>query len=258
MESDTVIQKIYSVYEGEFNPGFIGRKQPRHSDCFVYYVYGSASYIFENYTLSVSEGTAFYLSKNSLYNIEINEKSKYICIDFDFSPSSEVRRSCVFGSVGVGTANLFTRFFHIRFKDECTNLPKAFSLIYEIYHNLIKRNNEKYSRYSDYDKIVEYVLDHYTSSDISPASISEATGLSQSHIRRSLNARLHVTPIKYINYLRLEKAKKLLLESNFSLSEIARATGFEDPFYFSRIFKKHYGSSPRNFRAKNENDTHHI
>ena len=252
MDSDLVIQKLHSAFEGEFNPGFIKGKRPRHSDCFVYYVYGNANYIFENYTLNVSEGTAFYLSKNSLYNIKINEKSKYICIDFDFLPSSEVRRSCSFGSVGVSTENLFSRFLHIRFKDDRTNLPKAFSLIYEIYHNLIKRNHEKYSRYSDYDKIVEYVLDHYTSPDISLSAIANGTGLSESHIRRCLNAKMHVTPIKYINHLRLEKAKKMLLESNFTISEIATATGFEDQFYFSRIFKKHYGSSPRDFRIENE------
>ena len=252
MDSDIVIQKIYSAFEGEFNPGFIQRNKPRHSDCFVYYVYGDASYIFENYTLNVSMGTAFYISKESLYNIKINEKSKYICIDFDFCPSPEVRRSVIFGSVGVSTVNLFSRFLHIHFRNEGFYLPKAFSLIYEIYYSLLKRNNEKYSRYSDYDKIVEYALDHYTEQDISLASISAGTGLSESHIRRCLSAKLHITPIKYINHLRLEKAKRLLLESNFSILEIASATGFEDPFYFSRVFKKQYGTSPRAFRLENE------
>ena len=82
MRSDLVIQKIYSAFEGKFNPGFIKRKGLRHSDCFVYYLNGSADYIFDGYTLSVCKGDAFYIAKNSLYDIKINEKSKYICIDF--------------------------------------------------------------------------------------------------------------------------------------------------------------------------------
>ena len=252
MNSNLIIQKIHSAFEGEFNPGFIKGKGARHSDCFVYYVYGNANYIFENCTLNVSEGTGFYISKSSVYDIKINEKSKYICIDFEFQQSDRTRRSLSFGNVGVGISNLFSRFLHIRFAEDRDNLPKAFSLLYEIYFELLKKTNEKYSRYADFDAITEFVLDNYTSPDISIAAIAKGSGFSESQVRRMFKAKLRVTPIKYINYLRLEKAKKMLTESNFSVSEIAFATGFEDQFYFSRIFKKQYGISPLSYRFENQ------
>ena len=250
MNTDIVIHKIYSAFEGEFNPGLIKRGRRRHSDCFVYYLYGSAEYIFDGYTLSVCEGRAFYLPKNSMYDIKINEKSKYICVDFDFQPSDEERRGYVLDVVGVGVENLFLKLLRSRFWDEDADFAKAFSLLYEIYSELLGRRGGRYSRYTDFDKIYEYVIEHYTDPDISLPSISKETGLSESYIRRAFFAKMNVTPIKYINGLRVEKAKKMLTESNFSVSEIALATGFEDQFYFSRVFKRSVGVSPRGFRSE--------
>ena len=119
MDSNLIIEKIHSAFEGEFNPGFIKGKGARHSDCFVYYVYGNANYIFENCTLNVSEGTGFYISKSSVYDIKINEKSKYICIDFEFQQSDRTRHSLSFGNVGLGISNLFSRFYLLRIEIIC-------------------------------------------------------------------------------------------------------------------------------------------
>ncbi|MBQ3015851.1 MAG: helix-turn-helix transcriptional regulator [Clostridia bacterium] len=251
MQSDLVIQKIHSAFDGEFNPGFIKRKGMRHSDCFVYYLYGSADYIFDDYTLNVSAGDSFYLAKNSLYDIRINEKSKYICIDFEFHPSKETRQSLLFKNVGIATSKYFLKFLHIRTDVNGGNIPKAFSMIYEIYFELLKRSNEKYLRGRGFDKINEYIVDSYSRPDISLESIARGTGFSESQIRRTLKSRLRITPLKYINFLRLEKAERLLSESNLSISEIAFATGFEDQFYFSRAFRKQYGISPMGYRRNN-------
>ena len=214
------------------------------------YVQGKAEYIFENYSLKVSEGDAFFLAKNSEYDIKIHDKSKYICIDFEFQLSNEVRNSLLFKNVGIGIGKLFSRFLHIRPVEDQDNVPKAFSLLYEIYFELLKKNNEKYSRYISFDKINEFILDNYTSADISLALIASGTGFSESQVRRMIKAKLHVNPVQYINHLRLEKAKKMLSESNLSISEIAFATGFEDQFYFSRIFKNNVGMSPFEYRKE--------
>lgn len=53
----------------------------------------------------------------------------------------------------------------------------------------------------------------------------------------------------YIKQLRLEKAKSLLKETDLPVMEIATAVGFEDYNYFSRVFKKTYGMSPRHCRS---------
>ncbi len=56
------------------------------------------------------------------------------------------------------------------------------------------------------------------------------------------------SPINYINHLRIDKARSLLTFSIMSISEIADYLGFSSVHYFSRMFKKHTGSSPAEFR----------
>lgn len=56
------------------------------------------------------------------------------------------------------------------------------------------------------------------------------------------------SPVKYKNGMRIAAARSLLSNSNLSVTEIAAEVGFDDPYYFSRIFKKLTGKSPRGFR----------
>lgn len=57
-----------------------------------------------------------------------------------------------------------------------------------------------------------------------------------------------LSPIDYRNDLRLSAARSLLLHSTLSIKEISEHVGFDDPYYFSRLFKKKCGVSPREFR----------
>jgi len=57
-----------------------------------------------------------------------------------------------------------------------------------------------------------------------------------------------VSPFRYLADFRLRRARQLLLTTEYSLAQIAVATGFRDPFYLSRVFKKAEGLSPREYR----------
>lgn len=57
-----------------------------------------------------------------------------------------------------------------------------------------------------------------------------------------------VPPYKYILSLKMTRAKQLLRQTEHSVSEIAKFIGYQDPLYFSRIFKKHCGVTPMQYR----------
>ncbi len=57
-----------------------------------------------------------------------------------------------------------------------------------------------------------------------------------------------LSPHRYLMKVRLEKAVYFLCNTTLNVSEIAELTGFEDPLYFSRIFKKQYSLSPKAYR----------
>ena len=57
------------------------------------------------------------------------------------------------------------------------------------------------------------------------------------------------SPVEYRNDLRLSNAESMLRHTDMPIGEIAAVVGFEDPFYFSRIFTGHFGASPKAYRA---------
>lgn len=58
-----------------------------------------------------------------------------------------------------------------------------------------------------------------------------------------------LTPMKYVNYIRLEKSKLLLISSDMKIKDIAFLVGFNDELFFSRQFKNSYGISPKQLRS---------
>ena len=73
-------------------------------------------------------------------------------------------------------------------------------------------------------------------------------GLSERTFHRRWKENFEISPHAYILRRRINEACKLLLETNQKISSIATETGFNDPYYFSRIFKKYTSHSPNKYR----------
>lgn len=79
------------------------------------------------------------------------------------------------------------------------------------------------------------------------ASLAEECEVSAGHLSRLFNEFLGTTFNDFLNRVRLDAADTLLRENRLTIKEIAYATGYHDPNYFSRIFKRFRGVSPREF-----------
>lgn len=84
--------------------------------------------------------------------------------------------------------------------------------------------------------------------------LAQMAGLSVSHYSRLFKKYIGYSPIDYLTHLRVDRAKELLVLSDYRLKSIASSVGYTDEFYFSRIFKKVTGVSPREY-AKNHRIT---
>lgn len=82
------------------------------------------------------------------------------------------------------------------------------------------------------------------------AAMARAAGLSRFHFLRRFKRATGSTPWRYLTELRLARAKNLLIDPACSVGEAARSTGFEDPAYFSRLFRRRTGLSPSAYRAR--------
>ncbi|WP_408894259.1 helix-turn-helix domain-containing protein [Paenibacillus taichungensis] len=94
---------------------------------------------------------------------------------------------------------------------------------------------------------ISYIEDHY----LEPLTLEEIAGKSNvsiRHLNRIFRSYYQMTPISYLQKLRLEKACYLLKQGNLSITEISYECGFNDSNYFTRKFTKMYGISPKTYR----------
>jgi two-component system response regulator YesN len=95
-------------------------------------------------------------------------------------------------------------------------------------------------------KAVEYIRNHYAE-ELTLNSAAEAAGVSSAYLSRLFSEHFRTSFIDYLTELRIEKGEKLIRESGKSVKEIAFAVGYQDPNYFSKIFRKLRGQSPTEF-----------
>ena len=103
--------------------------------------------------------------------------------------------------------------------------------------------------YTYVQKAVEYIAAHY-SYQITIEDIAAYVGLSRSHLFRSFEAVLHLSPKEYLSQFRIKQACYLLRPSSLSITAIANSVGFESSLYFSKAFKKAKQMPPRDYKQK--------
>lgn len=96
---------------------------------------------------------------------------------------------------------------------------------------------------------IRYINEHY-SEDISIKTLSEIEHYNESYYCEWFRKKTGLSPREYIKELRVEKAKELLLNTDYSVLQIAEQVGYSYNSSFSRIFKETEGISPDHFRRK--------
>lgn len=81
------------------------------------------------------------------------------------------------------------------------------------------------------------------------AQLARMAGMAPAYFHRQFRTAFGLTPHDYMLRRRLDLARHLLRESDRRIHEIAAEAGYENAFYFSRVFTKHFGQSPKSFRA---------
>jgi AraC-like DNA-binding protein len=109
----------------------------------------------------------------------------------------------------------------------------------------VKKENE-----SDNLKQVNSFMKNNVHTSISVAEFAESYGCSSSNLYKLFKQNTGSSPQDFFIHLKMERARKYLLQSNLKVKEIAAKLGYSDPYYFSRIFSKHVGLSPANYRKE--------
>ncbi|MBO4863908.1 MAG: response regulator [Eubacterium sp.] len=117
------------------------------------------------------------------------------------------------------------------------------------------RNQLSDKKYTEIiDKAKNYIKDNYQNEDMSLQSVASSVNVSSNHFSAIFRKETGETFIDYLTAVRMEKAKELLICTSMKTSEVGFEVGYRDPHYFSYIFKKSAGMSPKEYRRiKKEN-----
>lgn len=96
-------------------------------------------------------------------------------------------------------------------------------------------------------KCIDYIKQNFDRK-ITLDDIAVYVSLSRSYLSKLFKDETGYSLFSYINHIRIEKSKELLLDDTISLVDVAGLCGFEDQSYFTKVFKKETGISPKRFR----------
>lgn len=131
---------------------------------------------------------------------------------------------------------------------ENLSLLIAGNLVRQIKHNLpSKPHNILKSKKEYIKKVIDYMNENYTAS-VSCDEMANLIKMDKFGFIRSFKAQTSKTPYEYLLDLKIEKAKKMLRASDYSITEISMLCGFSSHSHFTSTFKKKAGISPTEYR----------
>lgn len=151
-------------------------------------------------------------------------------------------------------SNAFTEATEAYCADKYTSKMDILSPLYRITSTLL----ERYSLSSDADKnamydrvkpVIEYINENYTNK-IYISDLGNLLHVCDDHLIRLFKSVTNKSPVQYITDKRVEKAMKMLIDTDLSVYEIADRVGFSNANYMSNTFKSSIGMTPYEYRNK--------
>lgn len=226
---------------------------------FHYFIEGSAKITSNNKTYLVEKGNLMIINDNELHEGYCTKaKLNAIVLIFEMSEFSReiANQNIIFKSL-IENDKIIQKLMLDIYKEYENNQIgyklSAKGLVYQLIVYLMRNYAEASlsdSKSSSRSKnlirlntVLLYIEKHY-SETITNAQLSSLIHLSEDRFNHLFKESMGISPLKYINDLRIKKAKKLLKAGQNTVSEVAMAVGFNDINHFSRMFKRKYGLTP--------------
>lgn len=221
----------------------------RPSHVLVFKRSGQSVYRFPGKSYTLSAGEAMFIPQGANYTFSKTsaEESRYILINFH-------------GQVSDPRPRLFQFSGHLDFDRFCYHLHKAgigdtigdryraYRLFYQALEVLCEA--ERWDKLQTHgSRLLEPAIEYLQSCLFDPAlkisALHSLCGISDTYFRRLFIARFGISPKQYVLRKRLQQAKAILEHGEYNtITQVAQLSGFDDPLYFSRLFRQTYGYPP--------------
>ena len=125
---------------------------------------------------------------------------------------------------------------------------KCYALLYQLFAYFVafeKASLWETEKYKLIEPAMEYLKAHIYDGDLKIEMLHKVSGISHTYFRQIFASRYGMSPRKFVLQKRLAHAKALLDSGDYdTVGEVSFSAGFNDPMYFSKVFKRVYGVSP--------------
>lgn len=250
MNYDFNIDKIIVALFVATNPDRVHKNRPSHGLAVI--LSDGVTYIFDSgRKITVHAGEIIYLPKYSNYVVDssCNRKGCY-AINFELSEDRS------FAPFLFKPKNAAAFLDHFKKAEQVWRGKKHGYMLKckaELYDILYDMQTEVLSGYVDKEKrevilpAVEYIHDNYTNELLNITALSDMCGISPEYFRKLFRQFYGISPVKYINNLKISRAKELILSGMYTITQAAEMSGYTDMSHFSREFRKATGTAPSTF-----------
>ncbi len=230
-------------------------KQASHSrnyDSVSIRMSGAGNFKAKDMSFSVRKGDVLYIPKNLEYSQTTHGETIFAIHFINYSFSSKNTFEILTPEDTEYVENIITKMYDEwkekkqGYRYKCTSL--FYSLIYYLNCHAVENSIGSISPNNKIKKALDYIHVHFRSEQISISFLADMCSVSETYFRKQFKNLYSVSPNQYIINLRLENASQLLRSGLYTVTEAAEKSGFNDTKYFSRIFKKHFNMSPRDFQ----------
>ena len=225
----------------------------RKSHGLAFFPGGERTFHFEHKIIKVEGNTIVYFPKGSNYTIK--EKISFDCYAINF----EMPDAACFEpfSFKVKNVNAYLESFMQAQRQQMRKTTgydsKIKSELYNIIYNMQSEYNLPYTNSKIIEPAINYIHSNYDKRNISVEYLASLCGISTVHLRNTFIKLFARTPLKYINNLKMARARELLDSRFYTVSEVCFLSGYSDESYFCREFKKHFAMTPSDYMRMAEN-----
>ncbi len=260
--SKPLIVTCCGYYRMHTMPVFLTERPLGRSDYQLLYIAsGKAHFFFHEKEHVLSEGTMvlYHPGDSQKYFYYATDKTEVYWVHFTGSEAASLLSSCGFSATEnvfyTGTAPDYPQLFRqiIRELQLCRpNYEEFLSLflrhIFLMMNRYLKEGQKTGSDIrNEIERATHYFNEHY-STEINIEEYAKSRHFSTCWFIRNFKQIVKVTPMQYILSLRMMNAQNLLENTDYNITEIAEAVGYDNPLYFSRLFHKQTGLAPSAYR----------
>lgn len=201
----------------------------------------------------IEAGTLFFVFPNEVYEIIAEDSFTYLYIDFD---GDRVLR--LFDDLGISQSKcVFQNFGHLydfwissikRVNHENATTLTESVLLYSLSFIGKDGQSTELKDTERFDAALEYIGNNYADPSLSINKIAGLFFYNEKYFSALFRKRTGEKFTDYLNKLRIEHALRLVQAGEGSIGVLAEASGFNDPFYFSKVFKRFIGQTPTEYK----------